>query len=313
MADRFFGWHTIFDDAGKSRTPYMTRIWIGRLRLHIFHRGDNDPDPHDHPWDFWTFPLTSYVEEVAEPVTKGVAPLELLLCGPEHYTLRRQVVRAFRFSYRPATHCHRVIGRYAGWGALGWPETDGRKLVTIVWRGRTDRKWGFLRNRDGAWCWTPWKEYIFGGGKHAPCEPACPPTPQPKVRSEEVLRAKAIEIICKEAEEMGFPDDALAEFRAGEFDGDDLLTLQAVERALSSPSPQSNVVGDDAEWIKSCTAKVSNAIGGGSELFTRQGDQYRLDIDFVCKRISEMRERQHEAMHRAIRAERALASEGRAE
>lgn len=80
-------------------------------------------------------------------------------------------------SYRPATHCHRVIGRYAGfetWESVigGVPETNDRRIVTIVWRGRNGRKWGFLRNRDGRWCWTPWKEYVFGGGKHAPCEPS---------------------------------------------------------------------------------------------------------------------------------------------
>lgn len=63
----------------------------------------------------------------------------------------------------------------------------------------------------------------------------------------------------------------------------------------------------DAGWIKDCTAKISGAIGGGSELFVRHGDGFRLDVDFVCKRISEMRERHHEAMHRAIRAERKAA------
>lgn len=35
---------------------------------------------------------------------------------------------------------------------------------------RASRKWGVLRNRDGNWCWTPWREYVFGGGKNAPCE-----------------------------------------------------------------------------------------------------------------------------------------------
>lgn len=60
----------------------------------------------------------------------------------------------------------------------------------------------------------------------------------------------------------------------------------------------------DFDWIKNCTAKISNAIGGGSELFTRQGDEFLLDVDFVCKRISEMRERYHDAMHRAVKAER---------
>lgn len=168
MSDSLFGKFTIMDE--ETRSPYMTRYWLGRLRLHIFHRGDNDPDPHDHPWDFWTFPLTPYEEEVAEPVTKGIAPLELLLCGPEHYTLRRQIVSAFRLHYRPATHCHRVIGRH---GSIG-------PIVTIVWRGRNGRKWGFLRNRDGKWCWTPWKEYVFGGGKQAPCGPTDLPPPHQK-------------------------------------------------------------------------------------------------------------------------------------
>lgn len=60
----------------------------------------------------------------------------------------------------------------------------------------------------------------------------------------------------------------------------------------------------DADWIKDCTVKISGAIGGGSELFVRHGDEFRLDVDFVCKRISEMRERYHEAMHRVVRAER---------
>lgn len=62
------------------------------------------------------------------------------------------------------------------------------------------------------------------------------------------------------------------------------------------------------DWIKNCTKKISNAIGGGSELFVRHhGDEYWLDVDFVCKRISEMRERENTAWHRAIKAERELA------
>lgn len=138
MTDRFIGAHTIFDDAGKSRTPYMRRYWIGRLRLHIFYRGDNDPDHHDHPWDFWTFPLTSYVEEVAEPIWMS-GPL------PTQYHPRRQVVRAFRLHYRPATHCHRVLGRYSTPIALYGgkernPRFDQGRIITLVWRGRSDAR-----------------------------------------------------------------------------------------------------------------------------------------------------------------------------
>lgn len=167
------GFNTIYGADGEHRTPYLTRIWIGRLRLHIFHRGDADPDCHDHPWDFWTFPLTSYVEEVADPL------LVLRVQGNEgsfrsdfFYGPSRRLVRAFRLHHRPAIHCHRVLGRYVDDGPAGMassPWFDDRRVVTLVWQGRARRKWGFLRNRDGAWCWTPWKRYVFEGGKHAPC------------------------------------------------------------------------------------------------------------------------------------------------
>lgn len=91
-------WNTIYGSPDNP-DPYMTRVWIGRLRLHIFHRGDGDPDPHDHPWDFWTFPLTSYVEEVTT-------------CDPQgHHSTVRQVVRGWRLHHRPGTHTHRVLGR----------------------------------------------------------------------------------------------------------------------------------------------------------------------------------------------------------
>jgi hypothetical protein len=54
------------------------------------------------------------------------------------FTVFRQVVRGWRWSYRPATHTHRVIGRASG---------DG-KIFTIVWQGKSSRRWGFLRNRE---------------------------------------------------------------------------------------------------------------------------------------------------------------------
>lgn len=169
MKDRFFGHHTIITDG----EPYMTRLWFGRLRLHIFHRGDVDPDCHDHPWNFLTFPLTSYVEEVL--VHKGCN-----WYSEPIYEKQLIVVPAFWFSYRKATHCHRVLGRYSGLECWDWPGrvkgeqpiplTRDGKVVTVVWRGRENRKWGFLKNRDGQWCWTPWKKYVLEGGKDAPCK-----------------------------------------------------------------------------------------------------------------------------------------------
>lgn len=164
MPDKFLGRHTIMGDDG---SPYMTRYWIGRLRLHIFYRGDLDPDPHDHPWHFWTFPLTSYVEEVLEPILDPVYPYLM----PTGYRRFLRVVPAWRLSFRKATHTHRVLGRYSGYVPMTVLEG---KIITLVWRGPEHRKWGFLKNRDGEWCWQPWKRYL-AGGKHAPCS-----TPQEK-------------------------------------------------------------------------------------------------------------------------------------
>ena len=157
MGEPFFGWQTIYGVDGEHRSPYMTRGWIGRLRLHIFHRGDNDPDPHDHPWSFWTFPLTAYVEEVTEWACSLIVEGH---CKDTYFT-RIRTVRAFRPHYRSANYTHRVIGPVKGSG----------RIITVVWRGRSARRWGFLKHRDGKWCWVHWKEYIYGGGKTAPCEP----------------------------------------------------------------------------------------------------------------------------------------------
>lgn len=191
-ADRWWGKSVIYGKEDEHATPYMTRYWIGRLRLHIFHRGDQDPDCHDHPWDFWTFPFTSYVEEVALPRRETIYPGKPDM--PPRFYKHRQIVRAWRWSFRPATHTHRVLGRWTGRWERPWPGRpvdsemvesyqSPRRLriedepsfgpgpiVTLVWRSEDKRKWGFLKARDGKWCWVHWKSYVFGGGKSAPCE-----------------------------------------------------------------------------------------------------------------------------------------------
>lgn len=142
---RWIGCDTIYGVDNEHDTPYMTRVWIGRLRLHIFHRGDADEDCHDHPWGFWTFPFVTYIEEVLNPNV-----------GNRH----ERLVRAWRWHRREATFAHRVI---CPWG-------DGEKIVTVVWRDKSSRKWGFWKQRDGKTCWVPWRKYCFEGGKHGPCE-----------------------------------------------------------------------------------------------------------------------------------------------
>lgn len=158
---------TIYGAEDTAWTPYMTRFGIGRLRCHVFHRGDADPDHHDHPNDFITFPLTSYVEEIPLYSVEETPPGNPILT-----TFR--IVRAFRFHYRTAEFAHRVLGRWTG-RHQRHPQQDPLlalvapgKLITLVWFRPKRREWGFLRLRDA--CFIPWKRYVYGEGKSAPCQ-----------------------------------------------------------------------------------------------------------------------------------------------
>lgn len=180
-AGRFMGRSVIYGADGEHETPYMTRYWFGPVRFHIFHRGDQDPDCHDHPWDFWTFPLRTYVEEVLTPIRDAVA--EGREAPPVRYQRRQGIVRAFRLHYRPATYTHRVLGALTRFSSEGGQSSiqvhTGEDIIsympvgtipTIVWRSGIKRKWGFTKSDEtGKWCWVPWKKYAYEGGKSAPC------------------------------------------------------------------------------------------------------------------------------------------------
>ena len=170
-AGRFWGFNRIAGAADGKETLYMTRLWIGRLRLHVFHQGDQDPDCHDHPWGFWTFPLRSYVEEVIHPRRRTHYIPGMGTVSDLYYLRELNVVKAFRLHYRPPTYNHRVLGAYGGMEIYGQPFWhDTGHVPTLVWRERSTRKWGFTKERDGIWCWVPWKKYVYEGGKHGPCE-----------------------------------------------------------------------------------------------------------------------------------------------
>lgn len=162
----------VFD---KSGDPYLTRIPLtpqtrwGQLKLHWFHRGDVDPDPHDHPWDFYTFPLTDYVEQVMDD--EGL----LTLNAVERFTWHR----------RPAEYVHRVEGRaLRRWWMTNLQVCDG-PVITLMWNGPKRRSWGFWVKvdniaaswftdnaqsallgsvkRSGRRLWVHWRTYVDHG------------------------------------------------------------------------------------------------------------------------------------------------------
>lgn len=125
--------------------PYLTR-WFLRIcgwtiRLHRFHRGDDDRAPHDHPWDFWTFPLCCGYYE---------------LIGDE---AKPRWVRGWRLHFRMAEFKHRVL--------------DRPPFYTIVVTKPQRREWGFWPNvsfdealadlKPGAIMWADafmWRKFV---------------------------------------------------------------------------------------------------------------------------------------------------------
>lgn len=128
-------WSVVYGSTlADAETPYLLRIMLtpktrwGQLRMNVFFRGDKDPDPHDHPWPFWTFPLRSYREWYVDG-TGG--------------HMRQRVVKAFRLHHRPAGFKHIVQGPADLNQLLG-----GRAFATFMWTGPWEQDWGFYVNAD---------------------------------------------------------------------------------------------------------------------------------------------------------------------
>lgn len=122
---------------GEDNSIYMVRVFLtprtkwGQLRFHWFARGDADEHLHDHPWEFWTFPLTSYLEQYMD----------------DQEIIHARKVPAFRISHRDASLKHRVIGRFSPLPPY-WYE---KPILTIVWCGPIiPGSWGFYVPRDKA-------------------------------------------------------------------------------------------------------------------------------------------------------------------
>jgi hypothetical protein len=138
--------------------PYLYRyiLYVGgpTLRLHKFWRGDDDRAFHDHPWTFWTFPLTSYVERVSKPYTgsEWLTARETAASGklwkpvPKR-KITEEVVHAWRLHKRPATYQHIVIGRLDGSKEPFW---------TFVISTNYQRKWGFWPQPGE---FVPWRDW----------------------------------------------------------------------------------------------------------------------------------------------------------
>ena len=134
------------------RRYYLWRSkWIGMnfgdLYLHQIVRSDDDPDPHDHPWNFRSFILSGGYTDEAWMFT------DLDGHGNGYRTRlpgSDDPVRAPATRFRHRRHIHRVILR------------NGEPAWTLVWTT------GYTHDADGNAEWAfiteerrvPWREYL---------------------------------------------------------------------------------------------------------------------------------------------------------
>jgi hypothetical protein len=122
----------------------------GRLYLHKFYRGDEDPHCHDHPWPFTSLILTrGYWEETPFDPSKSVDGRNPWgFATMQEYGEERERTFYPRFSLlrRPAAWKHRVILK------------DTKPVWTIVRTGVKERSWGFWIKEK----FCPWRNYKNG-------------------------------------------------------------------------------------------------------------------------------------------------------
>lgn len=123
---------------GADNSPYLTRYLViegenWRLYLHRFHRSDEDPELHNHPW---------------------LKSVSLILAGGYSEERRRGDRMVWRQEFRPwmvnvlqADTFHRVDLLDPKEGA--W---------TLFWVGEKVQSWGFWSRETGEF--TPWRQFI---------------------------------------------------------------------------------------------------------------------------------------------------------
>jgi len=117
---------------GREECPYLRRrilhIGFWSVRYHVFYRSDEERALHDHPWAFWTFPLSPYDEHYIDKW---------------HEEAYREVKR-FRLYLRRHGFTHRVVTH------------EGQPARTLIFTHRKKSTWGFYDKTRGFMHWREW-------------------------------------------------------------------------------------------------------------------------------------------------------------
>lgn len=155
---------------------YMTRLNLlelgpfGSIMINWFHRGDEDRELHDHPWDFVSIILwRGYIEETPNHEAVNNRP-------PHFWTKKRgelileawdaNIGGGYTSNFDHEVSFTQMTRKYPGmilWRPRRWAHrvhmvAPGKGAITLVWTGPKKRVWGFY-TKNG---WVKWTDFIFG-------------------------------------------------------------------------------------------------------------------------------------------------------
>lgn len=146
---------TFFGHDGPYLTVYTLLDWKTRngtrwsIAFHHFHRGDEDPHAHDHPFDFWSLILWGgYEEHIRTGGFWSNRVFQFPMAGQDWVDQWTVIIRRpLSWAYRWAEVQHRVTLR-------------SKTCWTLCIKRQNCREWGFWRDDE----FVPWRKYINDKG-----------------------------------------------------------------------------------------------------------------------------------------------------
>lgn len=137
----------------KGETVYLIRYIVfkskyGCIYIHRFMRSDAD-DPHDHPWNFWTYILNGEYKEYYYDRDRPKINRNRFI---DYWTRVVNVRKKGSLAYRKATDVHRVVLDRS------YDMKDVHKApFTICFMGPRRREWGFWISSG---TFVDWRRYL---------------------------------------------------------------------------------------------------------------------------------------------------------
>lgn len=139
----------------KGKTVYLVRYIVFKSKymciyVHRFMRSDAD-DPHDHPWNFFTYVISGGYKEWFYNRNRAVRIKDMF---QSYWTSQMNIREPGSIAYRRATDIHKVVVDNEIELELGEDPAVAKEKIqkapyTICIMGKRRREWGFWQSEPG--------------------------------------------------------------------------------------------------------------------------------------------------------------------